>query len=274
MDTPLPTAKIRAFFGFKSIPFTKEIEPTKHLQTDALKEALNRLLYLVDRRGIGVVFGSPGSGKSTLLRALTAALGKSTHAVCYIDDTTCTPTDLYRLIAQGLQIQPPHRKGDIIQAIKARILKLSRDQRIRPVLIIDDAQRLPSPFLDEVRSLTSYDQDAGDHLTLILAGHPHLESSLKLAVNEPLAQRISIRVRLHSLTADEIEAYLSVRLAHAGRTAKLFLPDAVEAIAKGARGILRVVDQLAEQSILIAFARSRKEIDAEIVTAAVDEVDP
>jgi type II secretory pathway predicted ATPase ExeA len=60
----------------------------------------------------------------------------------------------------------------------------------------------------------------------------------------------------------------------AGRTAKLFLPDAVEALARAARGIPRLIDRVAEQSLLIALRSSRKEIDAEIVTEAIDEVEP
>jgi type II secretory pathway predicted ATPase ExeA len=133
---------------------------------------------------------------------------------------------------------------------------------------------LPRNFLDELRLLTSFDEDGRDDLTLILAGHPQLESNLRLAVNEALAQRIVIRIRLRSLHPEEVEAYLTLRLELAGRTAKLFLPDAVEAMARAARGIPRVIDRIAEHSLLLALRNKKTEIDAEIVTEAIDEVDP
>ena len=50
-------------------------------------------------------------------------------------------------------------------------------------------------------------------------------------MNDAIAQRLVIRVRLRSLSPKEVEEYLRLRLEHSGRTAKLFLPEAVEAIA-------------------------------------------
>src|SRR5436309_4354407 len=221
-------SKLRGFFGLKSIPFAKDLEPERPFQTEAFKQGLDRLRYLSDRQGIGAIFAAPGTGKSTLLRSFLSSLGKSSHAVCYVTHTTCATLDLYREIARGFQIEPRYRKADVMREIKERILKLSRVQKLRAVLVIDEAHLLPRNFLDELRLLTSFDEDGRDDLTLILAGHPQLESNLRLAVNEALAQRIVIRVRLRSLHPEEVEAYLTLRLELAGRTAKLFLPDAVE----------------------------------------------
>jgi len=266
--------RLRSVFGLKSLPFTKDLEPERIFRTDVFHQAIDRLRYLVDRQGIGALFGAPGTGKSTLLRSFLSSLGKSSHAVCYVTHTTCATLDLYREIARGFQIEPRYRKADVLREIKERILKLSRGQKLRAVLVIDEAHLLPRNFLDELRLLTSFDEDGRDDLTLILAGHPQLESNLRLAVNEALAQRIVIRIRLRSLHPEEVESYLTLRLELAGRTAKLFLPDAVEAMARAARGIPRVIDRIAEHSLLLALRHKKNEIDAEIVTEAIDEVDP
>jgi type II secretory pathway predicted ATPase ExeA len=271
---PRAETHLRSFFGFKSIPFMKDLDPHRLFTSRAFQEALDRLRYLVDRGGIGAVFGTPGCGKSTLLRHFLDSLGKAAHATCYVDQTSCATLDLYRVIARGFQIEPRYRKADVLREIKERVLKLSRGQKLKVVLIIDDAHLLPRPFLDELRLLTSFDQDSRDDLTLILAGHPQLESNLRLAVNEALAQRIVLRVRLRSLHPDEVEEYLLFRLGLSGRTAKLFLPDAVEAIVRASRGVARLVDRIAEHSLLIALKGKKKEIDAEIVTEAIDEVEP
>jgi type II secretory pathway predicted ATPase ExeA len=271
---PRVETHLRSFFGFKSIPFAKDLDPHRLFTSRAFQEALDRLRYLVDRGGIGAVFGAPGCGRSTLLRHFLDSLGKAAHATCYVDQTSCATLDLYRVIARGFQIEPRYRKADVLREIKDRVLKLSRGQKLKVVLIIDDAHLLPRPFLDELRLLTSFDQDSRDDLTLILAGHPQLESNLRLAVNEALAQRIVIRVRLRSLHPDEVEEYIVFRLGLAGRTAKLFLPDAVEAIVRASRGVARLVDRIAEHSLLIALKGKKKDIDAEIVTEAIDEVEP
>ena len=66
----------------------------------------------------------------------------------------------------------------------------------------------------------------------------------------------------------------TIRLELAGRTAKLFCPDAVEAVGRAARGIPRLIDRVAEHSLLTALREKKKEIDCDIVTEAVEEVEP
>jgi type II secretory pathway predicted ATPase ExeA len=265
---------MRSYFGLKTLPFTKDRDPDAIFESPALQGAHDRLRYLVDRRGIGAVFGAPGTGKSTLLRSFLASLGKSAYRVCYLTHTTCAILDLCREIARGFGLEPGYRKADVVRETKERIVKLSRTQKLRPVLVLDEAHLLPTGFLEEIRLLTSFDADGADDLTVVIAGHPQLERNLKLAVNEALAQRIVVRIRLRSLHPQEVQEYLTFRLERAGRTATLFLPDAMEALAKAARGVPRLVDRVAEQSLLLAYRGKRKEIDADLVMDAVEEVDP
>lgn len=266
--------KLRSTFGMKRIPFSKDLEPDELFVTEFFTQSLDRLRYLVDRRGIGAVFGAPGTGKSTLLRAFLGGLGKAAYSVCYVSHSTCAVLDLFREIARGFAIEPRYRKADVIREIKERVLKLARGQKVQPLLIVDDAHLLPTHVLDDLRLLTNFDADSRDDLTMVLCGHPQLEANLRLAINEALAQRIVLRVRLRSLHPEEVDSYLRFRLELAGRTARLFLPEASEAIARAARGIPRLVDRLAEHCLLIALRSKRTEIDAEVVTEAIDEVDP
>lgn len=266
--------RVRSVFGFTHQPFAKGLEADQLFRTDLFNQALDRLRYLCDRRGTGTVFGVPGTGKSTLLHSFLGSLGKTTHAICYVAFSSCSVIDLYRQIARGLQLEPRFRKADLADDIKERVLKLSRTQKLTVLVIVDDAHLMTSNVLDDLRLLTSFDGDSRDDLTLILAGQPQLESQLRLAVNEALAQRIVLKVRLRSLHPEEVSAYLAHRLEVAGRTAPLFETDAVEAIAKGSRGIPRLIDRLAEHSLLLALRDNKKEIDTDIVTEAIDEVEP
>lgn len=266
--------RLRAFFGLKALPFLKPLAPEDCLTTPAMTQALDRLRYLTDRRGIGVVFGGPGTGKSTLLRSFITSLAKTTYAVAYLNHTTCGTLDLYRQIARAFDLTPRFHRADLARELKLRLEKLSRQNKVQPILVLDEAHLLPTTFLDELRLLTSFDSDSRDELTLLLAGHPQLESNLRLAVNEAFAQRIVLRLRLTPFDRTEIERYLTHRLERAGRTAKLFLPDAVEALAKASHGIPRLIDRLAEHALLLALRDHKKEIDADIITEAIDEVDP
>jgi type II secretory pathway predicted ATPase ExeA len=253
-DSARLETRLRSFFGLKSLPFAKDLEPDKPFSTDTFARGLDRLHYLADRQGTGVVFGTPGTGKSTLLRSFLASLPRTSHAVCYVARTNCASVELMR-------------------EVHDRVLKLSRVQKVRPLLVIDEAHLLPSAVLDELRLLTSFEEDSRDDLTFILAGHPQLASNLRLAVNQAFAQRIVLRVHLRPFNAGEVADYLVFRLQLAGRSARLFLPDAIEAIRRASRGVPRLVDRLAEHSLLLALKAKKTDIDAELVTEAIDEVE-
>lgn len=266
--------KLRSYFGFKALPFTKDLEAEEVYPIDSQEKGFDRLRYLVDRKGIGAVFGTPGSGKSTLLRRLIAMLGKSSHMVCYINQTTCAILDLYREIARGFGLEPRYRKADVMRELGERLVYFSRTKGIQPVLIIDEAHMLHAAFLDELRLLTSFDADGREELVLILAGHPQLETNLQLGVNEALAQRIFLKVTLLPLKPEEVAGYIDFRLEKVGRTGKLFLPDAIEAIYRGSNGIPRKIDRICEYAILLAMESKCKEIDSRLVMEAIEEVIP
>lgn len=272
-DTARLETRLRSAFGLKALPFTKDIDGDAIFETQATSTARERLAYLADRRGIGIFVGAPGTGKTTVVRSFLDALPRATNAVCYVAHTTCATLDLYREISRGFHLEPRYRKADVLRELKERLLHLSKDKRLKPVLVIDEAHLLHAGFLDELRVLTNFAKDSQDHLTVVLAGHPQLETNLALAVNEALAQRVVQRIRLRSLSTSEVSDYLKYRLEIAGRTARLFLDDAVEAIAKAARGIPRVVDRLAEHCLLLALKAKQKDVDAEIVTDAMTEID-
>jgi type II secretory pathway predicted ATPase ExeA len=274
MDRPEIESELRAFFGFHALPFTKNSSPDEPFLTDPFNEALERLSYLVERKGIGALIGSPGSGKSTLLHFFLRSFSRATHEICYVDHTRCAIVGLLRAISRGFGITPRYRKVDVLADLEERIVRLSREKRIQPILVIDEAHLLPAWALDEIRLLTNFEEDTRDDLTLLLCGHPPLETNLSLAINEALAQRVVLRIRLGNLDRAQVERYIGFRLEMAGRTAGLFLPEAIEAIAVASRGIPRVIDGLSELSILNAWKEKRLEIDTELVAAALEEYRP
>lgn len=270
-DTPL-LARLRSTFGFSALPFAKPDEDL--LKLDHLTHARGRLAYLLDRQGIGLVIGPSGVGKSTLLRGFLQSLNRAVYAVACLHHTTCATLDLCREIAHAFQLTPSIRKAIVVRQIRDRLRKLSDEQKIRPVLVVDDGHLLPHGFYDELRLIAGFDDESREHLTLILAGQPQLESVLRLAVNEAFAQRIALRIHLRPLTHEEVLLYLNLRLEQAGRIAPLFLPDAVQALTLGARGLPRLVDRIAEHSLLIALQDRQNQIDSAIVNRAIEEVDP
>lgn len=265
-------AQIKSLFGFNALPFTSEIKPDQHFSYPQFDKALERLRYVADRRGIASLIAPSGTGKSTLIRAFIEDLGKTQFFPAYVPETTCSILELYKAIAFAFDIEPSFFKIHVIRQIKERLINLSQNRKVTPVLIIDEAQLLHRPFLDELRILTNFDADSSNHMALILAGQPTLDSSLRLSINESLAQRITVRILLSGFDRPLTEAYIQHRLKLVGRTAPLFLPQAIEAIHTYSNGAIRRIDRLAEMAILVASSNKKKDIDLETVNLAIEEL--
>lgn len=264
-------SKIKAVFGFSKLPFAKEsIDIFEHKR---FTKALESLEYLAERAGIGCLTAPPGSGKSVLISTFLENLSKTAYFPVYITHTTCSTLDLYRQILYGFGIEPVSRKSEMFRRLQDRLSDLAIGKRIRPIMIIDEAHRLAPAFFEEIRLFTNFECDRRDEMVVLLAGQPLLAQRLRLAVNEPLSQRIIVRATLKSLTAAETINYVNHRLKVVGRTAELFTPCGFEALYKASRGVPRVVDQIAERSILHAVKKKAKTIDAQIVSKVAIESD-
>ncbi len=53
----------RAFYSLSQDPFTKDIRPQDHFPSKRFKQALARIKYLVETRGMGVILGEPAAAR-------------------------------------------------------------------------------------------------------------------------------------------------------------------------------------------------------------------
>src|SRR6266853_430072 len=83
------------------------------------------------------------------------------------------------------------------------------------VLIIDEAQNLSLPLLEEIRILS--DLEAPEKLLqVVLVGQLELRSKLKLPEMRQVDQRVSVRCNLEPLNFDAVDSYIAHRLHVAG----------------------------------------------------------
>ncbi len=74
------------------------------------------------------------------------------------------------------------------------------------------------------------------------------------------------------LTKDEVEKYINHHLNLAGCTHNIFTPGAIEAITSNSRGLTRLINSLATNSMLIGCQMEADNINEEIVLKASEEV--
>jgi general secretion pathway protein A len=261
-------------FGLTHYPFERALLPDELFASSAAHEAQARLSHLVELRGIGLITGEVGCGKTSVCRSLSAGLHPGLYRVFYVALSTGNVLDRYKSIAWQLGLPIERNRAAAYRAIDTEVSRLVLETKIHPLLIVDKAQHLRNDVLEDLRLLTNYAMDAERRLCLLLVGLPELRRRLSMAVHESLAQRIVVRYHLSGLTREELPAYLTHRLQLAGCTLPLFEPPAAEALYHATQGLPRKVNRAAHYALSAAALAKVRQISAEHVACALEEVQP
>ena len=259
-------------FGLTHFPFERSPEPDELFASVASREAQARLAHLVELRGIGLITGEVGSGKTTVCRQLASTLHPGLHRLFYVPLSTGNVMDMYKAIAWQLGLPIERNRAGAYRAIHTEVSRLAVECRIHPVLVVDEAQHLRNDVLEDLRLLTNYAMDSEPRLCLLLVGLTELRRRLSMAVHESLAQRIVVRFHVGGLSRDEMPQYIDHRLRLAGSSVPLFEPGAVEALYQATHGLPRKVNLVAHYALSAATLAKARQISAEHVQSAVEEV--
>lgn len=262
----------RKHFALTRHPFEKQVEPDDLFEATSLTELSIRLKHLLELRGIGLVTGDSGCGKTTACRRLCAGLNTGLYRVLYVSLTTGNVMDLYKTIAWEMGLPTERNRAALFRQIRAEVSRLCAENRLRPVLIVDEAHHLRTDVLEDLRLLTNYAMDSDNRLCLVLVGHPELRRRLSMAALDALAQRVVVRAHVHGLMRDEIGPYLEHRLRLAGCELPLFDKPTIEAIFQASGGLPRKANLLAHHSLFAAAISKAKTVTTEHLQAALTEV--
>jgi type II secretory pathway predicted ATPase ExeA len=255
----------RQYFGMKFNPFSKECELQYIFKSEDLTELSSRLDYVKKNRGIFLLIGEPGMGKTTALRRFSGELNPGMYKFLYSTLTTVTVMDFYRSILIELGEIPSYKKVTMFKQIQNAISSLYYDQKITPVLVLDEIQLVSSSILDEIRLVFSFKMDSQNPFVLILCGQPMIRNKLHLSMNLPLKQRIALKYVMKGLHKNEVSDYIVDRLKISGVTSSIFNESSIEAIYSVSKGAPRVINNLCTASLMYACANNKNTIDEEIV---------
>jgi type II secretory pathway predicted ATPase ExeA len=149
------------------------------------------------------------------------------------------------------------------------------------VLIVDEAQNLTFPVLEEIRLLTNLETSTEKLLQIVLSGQPELEDKLKLPQLRQLRQRITLRCKTTPMTKEQTRDYIQERLRIAGAQpqSEIFSAKASEAVHLYSMGIPRVINLLCEHSLINSFVDQKQVIEPKVIEDVarefqLDEVEP
>jgi|SRR5690554_325493 len=262
----------KTFYGLTREPFTKDVEPKHYFKSKDFDEALNRLNFLKETKGFGLLSGEPGVGKSCILRYFVNSLNSNLYKCIYIPISSLTVMDFYRALVDGLGFSPAHKKINMFKQIQEAIFNFHKSKNITPVIIVDEAQFLINSILDDLRIIFNFDMDSKDYAILILAGQLPFISQLNRQTHEALRQRIVINYSLKGLTRSETKDYIVSRLKIAGVSEPIFTDNAFELIFTSTNGYLRIINSVAKMALIEGANQKLKSIDSDIVFQVLNEL--
>ena len=280
--SPSPdTLTYEPFFGLTEKPFSLNADPRFVYDSPtylATKEGLQNGIRR--REGLLVLTGEIGSGKTTLCRAVLRSLGRNTYS-SLVPDPFASREDLLKMLLidfGALSIQEL-TTGSLRQASRTELGyllsefldSLAADAFV--VVIIDEAQNLSLPLIEETRILSDTFGAKG-RLQIVFAGQPELHAKLKLPEMRQVDQRICGYHRLAPMSRDAVAGYIQHRLLAAGGSPdRVLFPHAiVDGLHRRSGGVPRLINRVCDRALHLAFERKAEAVDKEILDTALIEI--
>ena len=269
-------------FGSAENPFSLVADPKYFFRSASHGSVFDQLHDAIRRRdGFVLVTGEVGSGKTTVCRAVLEQLDRKTFT-SLIQDPSLSEGDLLRAILQdfGLVSRDEMKRGRLAHASQRELIHTLDDflASLRPlgaaaVLVIDEAQDMPLETLEQIAALAGPGGAREKLLQIVLVGQPILKELLRSPLVRELDGRISTRLELNPLTAEETSEYISHRLMVAGAGPARFAPAAVTAVHRYSGGVPRLINMVCDGALLEAGAQGATGVTPQVVDSAAGKLE-
>lgn len=252
---------LKSYFRFTRIPFTKYMWATKMFDASAQRELIDGLHLWLETRGIAFLYGPAGVGKSITLRRFREELDDRRFDLFYLFNLRVTPTGFLRSLCRILALPVLYHQADLFDAISAFLGQYEERNRKYPIILFDDGDGLSDRLLELLRLMANFSMDSEDRFSFILSGTQKLALRLKEPQNEALKQRIVFSHHLRGFTIDDARNYVRFHLKRAEAPKELFTDNAIQMIFHLAKGLPRVINQIALQTLIQAAIKRVETID-------------
>jgi type II secretory pathway predicted ATPase ExeA len=254
--------KLLSLWGLKWNPFSPELPSEGLLVTAKVESFAWRVEQLVQEGGFALISGESGTGKSVALRIVAERLSALRDVVVgVLERPQSKNADFYRELGEifSVKLRPSNRYGGF-KALRERWKGHVASSRIKPVLLVDEAQEMDPDVLSELRILSSADFDATSLLTIVLAGDGRLLDLLRHQDLVPLGTRIRTRLCTEAATRDELLELLKHALVKAGN-ATLMTDELMNVLVDHSAGNYRLLMTMSAELLAYGTAHEVSQLD-------------
>jgi len=255
-------------FKMSGQPFAETMPTADIMSDERVTQGLARLQYMAQYSTIAMLTGEEGVGKSTLLKLFIHWLSQNHYHSVYLHLTNLKDSGVLRLLVSSLGEMPARGKEKTFQQVLAK----TKDKDVVTVVVIDEAHLLSSEVLVDLRLLVSCAMDDRPGLKIVLSGHPNLKKELKRSCHNALRQRIAVNYSLTALTQGQTHHYIDYHLKRVGGSAKIFDDQVKTSIHDYARGVPRIINNIATACLINAAVSNVKMVTPELLSQSLDEI--
>jgi len=232
--------------ALKAMPFNEAVDASIYFNGQQVEQSLNLALHLASSSDkVALIRTANGVGKSCLLNQFVARAEDNLKVTLiqgqYSPDTK---TILFQCLRDfGVDEYDIRSSEDHLSLLKTRVSQL-RQLDIRPVILLDDADKLETDVLTLILSWLNWQQENVYSIQAVICSK-HVVPAL-----DQIKTRLQT-VDLLPLTQQEIEPYLTTRLQQVGYVGEpVFSKKQVTRFFKQSKGNPAVLNKLAHQSLL------------------------
>lgn len=263
------TNAVKNFFGLSKMPFTKLIGINELYHGSSFQEACARLQIGLENEDVALLSGAVGSGKSNVLRYFTHSLDSTFYRCIYIAADNYKIGEVAKRSLAELNVEVPYTGSLALRKLQQTIIKLNREKGVKPLLIIDEAQELPTSTLVSLKNLLNYTMDSEILLFLILCGQTSIYEKLAYPQAEALNRRIRIRYLLRPLSIEETATHITQQMRAFGVEHSVFSDETKAGIFQCSKGILSEINALCFDLLIYATATSKEILEPSMLDVVI-----
>ena len=169
------------YYNLTGLPFQLTPDSRFYFESSVHAKAMAHLTYgLNQAEGFIVITGDVGAGKTTLVEHLCSTLDPQQYVIARMLSTQTSADDTLRQVASGFGLKAEGlSKSELMNRFQDMLVANFNDGR-RSLLVVDEAQNLTVPAIEELRMLSNFTVNHSPPLQSFLLGQPQFRGIMAL----------------------------------------------------------------------------------------------